>query len=85
MFVVPEAFYCGNIGDVGAEESHGGRHRRDKHGEKCVLEGVGHQSLQLGAGVGGRLLLPNPGEDEGVIRPDPQGNDDCKDVHEGEE
>ena len=50
-----------------------------------MLEGVGHQSLELGAGFGGRLLLPNPGQDEGVVRPDPQGDDDCQDVHEGEE
>ena len=85
---VPEAFYCGNVGDVGAEESHGGRHGGDEHGEDGVLEGVGHQALQtlqLPAGLLALLLLPNPGQDEGVISPNSQGNDDCEDVHEGEE
>ena len=85
---VPEAFYCSDVGDVGAEESHGGRHRGDEHGKDGVLEGVGHQALQalqLAAGLLALLLLPNPGEDEGVIRPHSQGNDDCEDVHEGEE
>ena len=56
-----------------------------------MAEGVGHQALQplqplqLPAGLPALLLLPNPGEDEGVVRPDPQGDDDCQDVHEGEE
>ena len=50
-----------------------------------MLEGVGHQALHLAARVAGSLLLPNPGQDEGVVRPDPQGDDDCQDVHEGEE
>ena len=50
-----------------------------------MVEGVGHEGLQLGGGDGAGLLLPHPGQDEGVVSTDTKGNDHCQDVHEGEE
>ena len=84
LLLLPEAFDCGNIGDVWTEESHGGGDGSDEHGEERVVEGVGHQGLQLGGGGAG-LLLPHPGQDERIVGPNPEGDDHCQDVHEGEE
>ena len=50
-----------------------------------MVEGVGHQALQLGGADGAALVLPHSGEDEGVVSTHTEGNDHCQDVHEGEE
>ena len=50
-----------------------------------MLKSVGHQGLELHAGGVGGVLLPHPGQDEGVVRPYTQGDDHGQDVHKGEE
>ena len=73
---LPEAFDGSDVGYVGAEEGSGGGEGGDQHGDEGVLQGGGHQELQLGGRgtvTGGSeqvispFLVPNPRQYEGII------------------
>ena len=89
-FSWPEALDGSDVGYSRAEEGRGGGETGDQHAEDGVLQRAAHQALQLA--LPGRLLQllslllgPHPGQDERIIGPNPEGDDHCQDVHEGEE